>query len=534
MDAGVPNNLRPELWHWNEQLGAAADHLWKVSKEIHDRQNVKGDPNEYGRIHVESVEYNIWRLLFDPHGQAEFVEKNKEEAKAKPYEIFLLSAAACCHDFDKADKLPRGIRHGEQSGEIVRKLKDYLGLNDSQVEDIRAVISIHGIDDANKFKKALRDLPTEKQFEHGTFNLQRLALLLEAADILHLDRSRISPAMSRVTDWKHLPKEIKQKCLFRSHTRGWGIQGKAIHVEMGDVGNAPPLQRQLERCFEWIKKNEWSAVSEHLQAIGFPYKLDIDFGDVPPSQQKGRQCKYIPVKAKRYISETQARQFLCTSLKPGTKYPICRNCYTTHAAGVVTARLSLLALVKKMESFKINFDTNANEFILETDCILSKLCEHFTRLSNAQSLFKQLVEDDALSGSFENSLKDTIGALPTGRSFYEHLSIFRREFESNLEDMRKRLTPKISEITDSNMTERKQREALESAKWLTDKDPDIKDWFVQKKTVFSDVILDLEKAFQALHPMLTPIQNDWDKDYALIQRQEEGMHKIPILFTSKL
>jgi len=194
----------------------------------------------------------------------------------------------------------------------------------------------------------------------------------------------------------------------------------------------------------------------------------------------------------------------------------------------------LLALDKKIESFKINFNTSVNELILETECILSKLSEHFIRLSNAQSLFKQLVQDDALSGDFETPLKDAILALPTGKSFYDHFPRFLREFESNLEDMRKRLTPRIYEIIYSNMTETEQREALESTKWLTKKDPDIKGWFLQKKKIFSDLILDhLEKALLSLHSMLTPIQDDWDKDYSWIQRQEKGMHKVPSSFESQ-
>jgi len=480
------------------------------------------------------VEYNIWRLLFDPQNPAEFVEKNIKDAKARFYEIFLLSAAACCHDFDKADKLPEGVPHGKQSAEIVRELKDYLRLNDSQVENIGAVISIHGIKDANEFKNALREIPTERDYEHGTFNAQRLALLLKTADILHLDRSRISESMTRIIDWNHVDKGIKQKFTLRSNTRGWDIRSKVIHIEAGvkkkDIN-------EVKRCFDWVRKNEWSAVSEHLQTYGFPYNLEIglrapaDF----QSREAGRRYPYIPVRAKRYISGKHARMFLCTALKEDTQYPppICRNGYASHAAGVATARICLLALGKRMESFKINFNTNVNEFILETECILSKLSEHFIRLSNAQFWFKQLVQDDALSGDSENPLKDAILALPTGKSFYDHLSRFRREFESNLEDMRKRLTPRISEITGSNMTETEQTEALESAKWLTKKDPDIKDWFLQKKQIFSDVVLDhLEKAFLSLHPMLTPIQDDWDKDYSLIQRQEEGMHKVPSSFES--
>jgi len=532
MRTAVPNNLRPDLWHWNEHLGNAANHLWRVSEEIHNRQNQKGDPNQYGRIHVESVEHNIWRLLFEPQNPAEVVEENKKYAKARPYEVFLLSAAACCHDFDKADKLPKRVQHGAHSGEIVRKNKNYFGLNDNQVEDIEAIISVHGIVDVNKFKDALGKLPTEKSYEFGTVNLRRVALLLKAADCLHLDRSRISESMKNTIDWDKADRSIKRKCFLRSNIRGWGIRGKVLRIEVS-IGTKE--QTKFRRYFEWFRKNEWYAVSELLEAWGFPYELDLYFGDASgfQTQQRGERYKYISMKAKRYISDNHARQFLCAALKQGAKYPICRNGYTTHAVGVATARLSLLALDKKMGSFKLNFNTNVNEFILETECILSKLSEHFIRLSNAQSLFKQLVQDDALSGDFENPLKDAILALPTGKTFYDHLSTFRREFESNLEDMRKRLTPKISEITDSNMTETEQREALESAKWLPKKDPDIKNWFVQKKKQFSDVILHhLEKALLSLHPMLTAIQDDWDKDYSLIQRQEEGMHKVPSSFES--
>lgn len=530
MRTAVPNKLCPELWHLNEHLGNAATHLWEVSEGIHNRQNQKGDPNEYGRIHVEFVEYNIWRLLFDPQNPAEVVEENKKYAKARPYEIFLLSAAACCHDFDKADKLPKGVQHGAHSGEIVRKNRNYFGLNDNQVEDIEAIISVHGIHDVNKFKDALRKLPTEKPYEHGTVNLRRVALLLKAADCLHLDRSRISESMKNTIDWDRADKDIKRKCFLRSNSRGWGIRGKVLRIE---VSIETKEQNKFRRYFDWFRKNEWSAVSELLEAWGFPYELDLDFGDASDfqTQQGGRQYKYISMKAKRYISDNHARQFLCSALKQGSKYPICRNGYTTHAVGVTATRISLLSLGEKMGSFKIDFDTTVHEFILETECILSKLCEHFTRFSNTRYLFKQLVENDALSGSFKNSLQDAIKALPTGKSFYKHLSIFRREFESNLEDMRKRITPRLSEV--EAMTDIEQRKAFESAKWLLEKNPEVREWFAQKKKHFLEVALNLEKAVQALNLMLAPVQDDWDKDYSLIQRQEQGMHKVSSLSVSQ-
>lgn len=237
------------------------------------------------------------------------------------------------------------------------------------------------------------------------------------------------------------------------------------------------------------------------------------------------------MRAKRYISEKQAGQFLSAALRQDAQCLICRNGYTTHAAGIAIARFSLLDLSKKMRLFKNALDTNIGEFILETECILTKFCEHIIRFSNTQSLFKQLVDNDALSGSPGNSLKDAIIALSAGERFYKkHLSEFLNLFESNLQDIIKRISPIISEIATSNMSETKQKEALESAKWLSNKDPSIKKWFSQKKKDFSMSSDNFKKAIQVLNSILIPLQKDWEKDHALIQRQENRTHKAPSSF----
>jgi hypothetical protein len=524
----MPSKLRPDLWRWSEPLGNLANNLWDKSRDIHQFQNVKDDPHEYGRMHVRAVEYNIWRLLFDPLNPAESLRRNEEDAKATPYEVFLLSAAACCHDFDKATKLPKGVRHGEQSGVIIQTLKDFLGLNDSHVEDINAVISIHGIDNAEEFKSRLRSLPTEKECEFGTFNLQRLALLLKAGDILHLDRSRISPAMSKIAAQEDWSKATRLKYLFRSHARGWGLQHKTIRVGMGGVGDDTSLQRKLERCSDWIRQNEWPAVSEHLQAMGFAYQLHVDFGGTLQLELKKTRHKYIFVKAKRYVPAAQAQRFLCLALKEDAQYPICRNGYTTHATGIAVARILLLAFDKKLRSFKMILDTTVHEFILETECNLSKLCEHVRRFSRAQQLFKQLIRDDMLLGGSIDSTEDGLDTLPGAKPLYQQLSDFDKDLESGVGDMWKCVRQPLAELAISKMTDAEQRETMESADWLSTKVPDVKTWFMQKKKFFSGAVSDsLSEALLSLRPMLTEVQEDWDRDYSLIQQQEKGMHRVP-------
>jgi len=70
-------------------------------------------------VHVQAVEDNIWRLL----QTTTILNKANNLEDFMAFELFLLSCAACCHDFDKALKsaLPEGFKHGEGSGDFVEK-----------------------------------------------------------------------------------------------------------------------------------------------------------------------------------------------------------------------------------------------------------------------------------------------------------------------------------------------------------------------------------------------------------------------------
>jgi len=67
---------------------------------------------------------------------------------------------------------------------------DKLGLTLPQANAISSVISIHNLN-PDEFQKELSQLKTNQASHGGSYNLQRLAVLLKAADILHCDNSRI-------------------------------------------------------------------------------------------------------------------------------------------------------------------------------------------------------------------------------------------------------------------------------------------------------------------------------------------------------
>ena len=87
-----------QLGDEGQALADAADSTWRIASEIHDRQTSKGE-NVNGRRHVEQVERNIWRLLSETHEYRPPRRLNLE--RFEPLDLYLLSCAACCHDFDK-------------------------------------------------------------------------------------------------------------------------------------------------------------------------------------------------------------------------------------------------------------------------------------------------------------------------------------------------------------------------------------------------------------------------------------------------
>lgn len=263
----MPETLRDHLKQVRPDLATTAEHLWLKSSEIHERQN-RPDSNENGRLHVEAVERNIWRLLKETRNKYDHLNLSG----LKPEEVFLLSCAACCHDFDKGLKSanpPPGFLHGEGSGAFVTANAGVLGLNDHQAGIISSVIAIHHRK-TKTFLNALKELPTEEYTPFGPINLRRMAVLLKAADILHCDHSRVQQYGIDPSAFQGLE---RKKYLARKVTTGWNADGSRILIQ------AHPGDREQRDAFggafQFMKTQEWDAVADGLERWEFPNQLAL-------------------------------------------------------------------------------------------------------------------------------------------------------------------------------------------------------------------------------------------------------------------
>lgn len=262
----LPPTLREYLQEKNETLALTANCLWQKSRPIHERQNRPGS-NENGLAHVEIVEINIYRLL----QTTTLPNKANSLDDFTPIELFLLSCAACCHDFGKASEiaLPSDFQHGEESGDFVYKNSAVLGLDRPQARAIQNVISIHDLGEGN-FQENLKSLNKNQAWAAGSYNLQRLAVLLKAADILHCDNSR-TPAIG--IDAEKLKGEDRKKYLFRYYTVGWKSDGERILIQTD-----PETEEHIDAIaegFSIMKGSEWTAVADGMERFHFPFKLEL-------------------------------------------------------------------------------------------------------------------------------------------------------------------------------------------------------------------------------------------------------------------
>lgn len=263
----LPHTLREYLQHNDQDFAGIANNLWRISRPIHERQN-RPDSNENGPVHVLAVEDNIWRLL----QTTTHLNKANNLGDFMPFELFLLSGAACCHDFDKALKsaLPKWFEHGRGSGDFIIKNMDTLGLTRPQANAISNVISIHNLN-PDEFKEEVSQLRTNQASPVGSYNLKRLAVLLKAADILHCDNSRI---LSIGIDSNKLNGLDRKKHLCRHCTDGWIPDGTRILIQA-----SPRADEEVEavrECLGYMKNSEWPAVSDGLERYNFPYQLKME------------------------------------------------------------------------------------------------------------------------------------------------------------------------------------------------------------------------------------------------------------------
>lgn len=258
------SKLRSYLRSMSEDLADAADDLWRRSAPIHEKQNNPNSLTQNGGRHVKAVELGIWRLL---NSTTSSTKKNNLDLFDNAFPIFILSAAACCHDFDKATDL-ENFQHGERSADLIEKNQKDLGLDRIQRVSIQNAIRIHNLN-GKEFVKELNKLSTEEAGAEGVYNLQLIAVLLKASDILHCDNSRIS--VIDIKDPKALKGLERLKYLSRSAVKGWRINGNKIEFDI--MPNSNEEFNALNDSFEYMKKNEWPAVKSVLQYKEFPYNL---------------------------------------------------------------------------------------------------------------------------------------------------------------------------------------------------------------------------------------------------------------------
>ena len=267
MPSQIPHTLREYLQQKDKNLAGIANNLWRISRPIHERQNCP-DSNENSLVHVQAVEDNIWRLL----QTTTLLNKANNLGDFMPFELFLLSGAACCHDFDKALKsdLPGRFEHGRGSGDFVEKNMNILGLTRPQANAISSVIRIHNLN-PDEFQEELSLLDTNHASPVGSYNLKRLAVLLKAADILHCDNSRI-PGLG--IDPDNLEGLDRKKHLCRYCTDGWIPDGTRIFIQA-----SPRTEEEIKavsECLGYMKNSEWPAVSGGLERYNFPYQLEME------------------------------------------------------------------------------------------------------------------------------------------------------------------------------------------------------------------------------------------------------------------
>jgi len=253
----VPRKFIEILKRDNLGYAQLLETLWFLSKSVHEHQNESGNPNQNGRLHVRMVEYNMWRFISESHN----IEK------INPNEIFFLSAAACTHDFDKAQDLPSNFEHGQGSADFLIKNHLSFGLDRTHAQAIGRIIEIHNYH-GQQFVDKLKAISIHDATSLGVIDSQKIALLLKVADLLHLDESRVL----RLIEQSHSLGEIKKQVIsMRGCVAGWIIDGTRVIIQ------AIPVSQQerdsLYACYDWMKKNEWEPIKEYLRSRGFPSEL---------------------------------------------------------------------------------------------------------------------------------------------------------------------------------------------------------------------------------------------------------------------
>ncbi len=279
-----PKNLREAIE--DEELRHQVDTLWDKAKPFHERQSAPYG-SASGREHCQAVERNIYRVLL----------KCGKLTSLHDGELFLLSAAACCHDFDKglppetnedlAEQLklgdePADSYHGHLSGRFVADAPLRLGLTDGQAELVDCIVCHHA-QVGEGLRKAIDDLRGAKATLHEEFQVLDLFVLLKFGDALQytgrlrgvdVNAARRSGAAHPEDHEKQLQASI---AVFRERARDWYSEGNSVIVPV--VPHSPEEQHACEESFAWLRDSEFAPLAGDLQRLHLPHTLKLDVND---------------------------------------------------------------------------------------------------------------------------------------------------------------------------------------------------------------------------------------------------------------
>lgn len=366
--------LRDYIEQKDDSLSSVLNYLWNISRDVHALQN-DANGTENGRGHVEAVERNIWRLINETGRFDEFQVK----------ELFVLSVAACCHDFDKAlkkyymESRLKVFRHGADSADFLRNNLDILGLIKYKhlAENAAKIIAIHDLN-GEEFAKEVKGLRKKKATYSGAIRHRLLAVLLKAADVLHTDESRIQKVG---VDLSALEDTQKSKYHARSSIEGWIINGD--HITIQATVTTEEQQNAIIDCEDFMVNTEWLVIGECLENYDYPHVLEFDIedrlstGEQPmPTMNEDQTAGNVPVGSDRFLTTDATDFFLNTALKHVERFPLCRHLASSHAAGAAVISLAVLIMRDKLKGLKNTFKNNIAEMVKEYEYTPRKFVEH--------------------------------------------------------------------------------------------------------------------------------------------------------------
>ncbi len=304
------DKLREYLKTLDAALGQRADMLWSLAAPIHARQS-RPDSNENGAAHCQMVSSNIWRLLHDSGTLDRF----------SPTELFLLSCCACCHDFDKglSSAIPVKMDHGEASGVFVIDHSSPLVITHPESIAISLIVSIHD-KNGKDLVQSVGKLPVRFPLPGDVADLQKLAVVLKAADVLHTDNSRVSDL---AVDMNKLTGFEKAKHLARQCITGWYVDGTRIIVTA--YPRSSEQMDALSKCIEHMKKREWPVIRRILRNYCLPHKLQFEVGR-RLLQEAAMTATTKPLPAS-VVTLRDVFQFYCNVVKPLYTATQSRDCF---------------------------------------------------------------------------------------------------------------------------------------------------------------------------------------------------------------